>query len=325
MLTEHGNFIFKKLKMENRILGLHHITAIAGNAKQNLDFYTKVLGQRLVKKTVNFDDPGTYHFYFGDEKGTPGSILTFFPWAGVRRGQNGAGMATGIGYSVSGNSLEFWKDRFKRFNVKQDEPGERFGEKYLRFQDPDGLQLDFIVPENEDKRKSWETDEIKIDNATRGFHSVTLTLNKVDPTAEVLTDILGYKLLKQEGNRYRFITDAIDNASIVDIIEAPGLDRGVNSAGTNHHVAFRVKDDNILMDYREKVLSKGLNITPKIDRDYFFSLYFREPGGVLFELATENPGFDKDEPLNELGTHLKLPKQYEPARKEIEKVLPELD
>ena len=311
--------------MENRILGLHHITAIAGNAKQNLNFYTKVLGQRFVKKTVNFDDPGTYHFYFGDEKGTPGSILTFFPWEGVRRGVNGAGMATGIGYSVPRDSLEFWKDRFNRFNVKQGEIEERFGEKLLHFQDPDGLQIDFIAPENEDKRKPWETDEIKSCNATRGFHSVTLTLNKVDPTAEVLTDILGYKLLKQEGNRYRFITDAVDNASIVDIIEAPGLGAGINSAGTNHHVAFRVKDDNILMEYREKVLSKGLNITPKIDRDYFFSLYFREPGGVLFELATENPGFDKDEPLNELGIHLKLPKQYEPARKEIEKVLPQLD
>lgn len=311
--------------MENRVLGLHHITAIAGNAKQNLNFYTKVLGQRFVKKTVNFDDPGTYHFYFGDEKGMPGTVLTFFPWAGVRRGTNGAGMATGIGYSVPSESLEFWKDRFKRFNVKQEEIGERFGEKYLHFQDPDGLQIDFIAPVNEDKRKPWETNEIEAINATKGFHSVTLTLNKVDPTAEVLTDILGYKLLKQEGNRYRFITDAVDNASIVDIIEAPGLGAGINSAGTNHHVAFRVKDDNILMDYREKVLSKGLNITPKIDRDYFYSLYFREPGGVLFELATENPGFDKDEHLDELGTHLKLPRQYESARTEIEKVLPVLD
>lgn len=311
--------------MKNRILGLHHITAIAGNAKQNLDFYRKVLGQRFVKKTVNFDDPGTYHFYFGDERGTPGTILTFFPWAGVRRGQNGAGMATGIAYSVPSESLEFWKDRFKKFNVKHGEIEERFGEKLLHFQDPDGLQLDFIAPLNEDKRKPWETDDVTPTNATKGFHSVTLTLNKVDPTAEVLTDILGYKLLSQEGNRYRFITDAIDNASIVDIVEVPGLGRGVNSAGTNHHVAFRVKDDNILMEYREKVLSKGLDITPKIDRDYFFSLYFREPGGVLFELATENPGFDKDESLDELGTHLKLPKQYESARKEIEKVLPALD
>jgi glyoxalase family protein len=311
--------------MEGKILGLHHITAIAGNAKQNLDFYTKVLGQRLVKKTVNFDDPGTYHFYFGDEIGTPGSILTFFPWEGVRKGYTGTGMATGIEYSVPKDSLDFWKERFKRFQVKHDEVAERFGEKYIHFQDPDGLKIDFIIAENEDKRKSWETDEVTADVATKGFHSVTLTVKNVTPTATILTDILGYKLLKQEGSRYRFVTDAIDNASIVDIIEAPNLAPGLNAAGTNHHVAFRVKDDTILMDYREKVLSKGLDITPKIDRDYFFSLYFREPGGVLFELATDNPGFAKDEPVNELGTHLKLPAQYEGKRAEIEKVLPGLD
>jgi len=310
--------------MENKVLGLHHITAIAGNAKQNLDFYTKVLGQRFVKKTVNFDDPQTYHFYFGNEVGAPGTILTFFPWEGVRKGYTGSGMATGIGYSVPKGSLEFWKDRFERFNVKHDGEEERFGEKYLHFQDPDGLKIDLIIPEIEDKRKPWETGEVKADVATKGFHSVTLTLRNVTPTANILTDILGFKLLKQEGNRYRFITDAIENASIVDIIEAPNLAPGLNAAGTNHHVAFRVKDDTILMNYREKVLSKGLNITPKIDRDYFFSLYFREPGGVLFELATDNPGFDKDEPVSELGTHLKLPAQYESSRSEIEKVLPSL-
>jgi glyoxalase family protein len=311
--------------MENNILGLHHITAIAANAKQNLDFYTKVLGQRLVKKTVNFDDPGTYHFYFGDEIGTPGSILTFFPWEGVRKGHNGTGMATGIGYSVPKDSLDFWVNRFKKFNVKHDEIAERFGEKYLHFEDPDGLKIDFIIPENEDKRKQWETNEITKAAATKGFHSVTLTLKNLTPTAKILTDIFGYKLLKQEGNRYRFITDAIESASIVDVIEAPNFAPGVNSAGTNHHVAFRVKNEDIQMEFREKILSKGLNITTKIDRDYFFSLYFREPGGVLFELATENPGFDKDEPVSELGTHLKLPKQYESERAEIEKVLPELN
>lgn len=315
----------KNKKMENRILGLHHITAIAGNAKQNLDFYTKVLGQRLVKKTVNFDDPGTYHFYFGDEIGTPGTILTFFPWEGVRKGYTGTGIATDIGYSVPKDSLDFWKDRFEKFNVKHAEVAERFGEKYIHFQDPDGLKIDFIAAEKEDKREPWETAEITSDAATKGFHSVTLTLKHITPSATILTDILGYQLLKQEGNRYRFVTDAVENASVVDIIEAPNLQRGLNAAGTNHHVAFRVKDDTLLMDHREKVLSKGLDITPKIDRDYFFSLYFREPGGVLFELATDNPGFNRDEIVKELGTHLKLPKQYEAARKEIEKVLPPLD
>jgi glyoxalase family protein len=310
--------------MENRILGLHHITAIASNAKQNLDFYTKVLGQRLVKKTVNFDDPGTYHFYFGDETGTPGSLLTFFPWESIGTGHNGSGMATGIGYAVPKDSLEFWVDRFRQFNVKHEEIAEKFGEKYLHFQDPDGLKIDFVVSNNEDKRKPW-VGEVNEAVATKGFHSITLTLKNVTPTAAVLTGVLGYKLSKQEGNLYRFVTDAVENASIVDIIEAPQLASGINAAGTNHHVAFRVKDDDILMDYREKILSKGLSITPKIDRDYFYSLYFREPGGVLFELATDNPGFSKDEPVDELGTHLKLPKQYESARGEIEKVLPELN
>jgi glyoxalase family protein len=311
--------------MEDKILGLHHITAIAGNAKRNLNFYTNVLGQRFVKKTVNFDDPGTYHFYFGNETGTPGTILTFFPWKNVRQGHNGTGMATNIGYSVPEGSLEFWADRFKQFNVTHEEISEKFGEKHLPFQDPDGLKIDFIVPTNEDKRKPWETNETKYDVATKGFHSVTLTLRRAEPTVSVLTNILGYHLLKQEGNHYRFVTDSIDNANIVDLIITPDVPAGLNAGGTNHHVAFRVKDDNILMDYREKVLSKGLNITPKIDRDYFFSLYFREPGGVLFELATDNPGFTRDEPLSELGTHLKLPKQYEGAREEIEKVLPGLN
>jgi len=310
--------------MENRILGLHHITAIAGNAQRNHNFYTKVLGLRLVKKTVNFDDPGTYHFYYGDEVGNPGTILTFFPWEGIGQGYTGTGMATNIGYSVPEGSLDFWVERFKQHNVKQETLQERFGEQFLSFQDPDGLKLDLIVPGADDNRKGWETSDVKADVATKGFHSITLTVKNVTPTASILIDIFGYKLLKQEGNRYRFITDAVNNASVVDIIEAPNLAPGKGAAGTNHHVAFRVKDDNILMEFREKIASKGLGITPKIDRDYFFSLYFREPGGVLFELATDNPGFTRDEPLNELGTSLKLPKQYERSRKEIEKVLPVL-
>ncbi len=311
--------------MENRVLGLHHITAIANNAKRNFEFYTKVLGLRMVKKTVNFDDPGTYHFYFGDEMGTPGTILTFFPWEGIGKGSTGYGMATEIGYSVPAGSLAYWSDRFKKYNVSHQEVKEQFGEQYLAFTDPDGLNLRMIVAASEDNRKPWVTDEIKADTALRGFHSVTLTLKERGATEEILTDVLGYKFEKQEGNLFRYKTDAIDNAAIVDILEDPGAPRGHNAAGTNHHIAFRVKNDDVLMEYREKVLSKGLNITPKIDRDYFFSLYFREPGGVLFELATDNPGFTRDEPLDKLGTQLKLPARYEPARAQIERSLPSLD
>jgi len=309
--------------MENRILGLHHITAIANNAKRNLDFYTQVLGLRLVKKTVNFDDPGTYHFYFGNETGTPGTILTFFPWEGIGQGTNGTGLATHIGYSVPKGSLGFWINRLKQFNINVEE-SEIFGEKLISFKDPDGLQLQFIESSTPDDRKIWTTDDIKDENGLKGFHNVTLTLKKADPTIKVLTDILGYNLQKQEGERYRFATDAIETANLIDIVENDKLPVGRNAAGTNHHIAFRVANDDILMEYREKVMSAGLNITPKIDRDYFYSLYFREPGGVLFEIATDNPGFTVDEPLNELGQNLKLPKQYEAMRSQVEEALPKL-
>jgi len=308
--------------MDNKILGLHHITAIAGNAQRNFDFYTKILGLRLVKKTVNFDDPGTYHFYFGDETGTPGSILTFFPWANVRPGKNGAGMATDIGYSVPAGSLNFWQKRFKEFNVEHDEVEERFGEQLLSFRDPDGLHLHLVVSKTPDHRQPWQTAEINNDAAIRGFHSVTLTLKDINATAAVLISILSYKQDGQQNNRHRFTTDAIDSANIIDLLVIPDEKPGINAAGTNHHIAFRVQNDDVLMQYREKVIKAGLHITEKIDRNYFYSLYFREPGGVLFEIATDNPGFAIDEPVNELGEHLKLPAQYEAHRIQIEEVLP---
>ncbi len=309
--------------MENRILGLHHITAIANQAKRNLDFYTDVLGLRLVKKTVNFDDPGTYHFYFGNETGAPGTILTFFPWEGIGKGVNGAGQATHIGYAINPEAYDFWKDRLTTNNVLFEETA-IFGEKTLSLQDPDGLQLQFIVPKTQDNRTPWSTDHISVANGLKGFHNVALTLKDANPTIKVLTDILGYRTEIQEGNRFRLSTDAIKTANIVDIIADETIPYGRGAAGTNHHIAFRVQDDNILMDFREKVLSAGLQITPKIDRDYFYSLYFREPGGVLFELATDNPGFTKDEVLAELGRDLKLPKQYEGIRNDIEENLPKI-
>jgi len=310
--------------MENKILGLHHITAIAGDAQRNYDFYTKVLGLRMIKKTVNFDDPQTYHFYFGDEVGTPGSILTFFPWPGVKQGVNGAGMATGIGYSVPEGSLEFWQERFEKFNVPHIGISKKFRENFLAFQDPDGLNLELIVPGNKDVRKSWETADVKAKVAIKGFHNVTLTLKDHKATAEILTDVFGYELIGKENNLVRFKTNAVENAAIVDILEDPNAGRGQNAGGTNHHVAFRVKDEETLMAFREKVIQKGLQITEKINRDYFFSLYFREPGGVLFEIATDNPGFATDETVEELGSSLQLPDRYKGARTQIEKALPEI-
>ena len=309
--------------MHKDILGLHHVTAISNNAKKNHQFYTDVLGLRMVKKTVNFDDPGTYHFYFGDEHGSPGSIITFFPWEGIGKGLNGAGMATHTGYSVPEGSFEFWKERLAKEGITSSE-SEVFGEKVLSFNDPDGMQLQLITPNSVDSRDPWTANDISAEYAIRGFHNVTLTLRSIDATSKVLTEILGYSFVKQEGDLFRFETDTVDTANIIDILVDPNAPAGRNAAGTNHHIAFRVKNDDILMEVRKRVVAAGLSITPKIDRDYFFSLYFREPGGVLFEVATDNPGFTVDEPLESLGSALKLPTQHENMRSKIEAVLPKL-
>jgi len=317
-------FDHERTTMENTINGIHHITAIAGNAKKNYDFYTRILGLRLVKKTVNFDDPQTYHLYYGDKVGTPGTILTFFPWEGITAGRRGARQATEIGYSVPEGSLDFWLKRLEANNVLYNKPAEKFGEQYLTLLDPDGLKLELIVPKTADSRLPWETAEVKAENATRGFHNITITTNKMDATAKILTDVFGYKLLEQHVNRFRFVTDAVDNAAIVDLVEVAGEVAGHVAGGSVHHVAFRVKNEEILMQYREKIAALGLHITDKIDRNYFYSLYFREPGGVLFELATDNPGFSVDEPVDQLGSGLKLPAQYENIREDLEKSLPSL-
>ena len=307
----------------NKILGLHHITAIASDAQRNYDFYTQTLGFRLVKKTVNFDDPTTYHFYFGNEVGTPGTVLTFFPWAGMSKGRDGAGMATEIGYSVPKGSLNFWKARFEKLNIRYN-TGEQFGEQYITFEDPDGLKLKLVETKQKDEREVWETDEIKADVAIKGFHTVTLTPNNIKATAAILTEIFGYKQIDKESNLYRYQTDAVENAAIIDLLEMPLAPRGINAGGTNHHIAFRVKDEDTLMAFREKIVAKGHGITEKINRDYFFSLYFREPGGVLFEIATDNPGFATDETVENLGSSLQLPTQHESMRDKIEKALPSL-
>lgn len=321
MLVGQPTFV-QIMSMENRILGLHHITAIAGNAQRNFDFYTRRLGLRLVKKTVNFDDPGTYHFYYGNETGDPGTILTFFPWEGITKGYIGTGMATEIGYSVPENSFAFWSERLTAAGVPQQPVMERFGEQVLSFSDPDGLQLSLVVPKNGDTRQPWTAGTVNSKAAIRGFHYVTLTLKHTEATAAILTEVFGYRLQQQEGNRFRFTTDAVAGSAIIDLIAAPEEKQGYGAAGTNHHIAFRVRDEQTLMAFREKIAARGLNITPKIDRNYFYSLYFREPGGVLFEIATDNPGFAIDEPVQELGTHLMLPAQYEKHRRQIEQHLP---
>ncbi len=310
--------------MADRINGIHHITAIAGDAKRNLDFYTKVLGLRLVKKTVNFDDPHTYHFYYGNHGAEPGTILTFFPWAGIQQGRRGTGQATETQFSVSADAFGFWVERFKQHNVTYNNPARRFNEEYLTFLDPDGLKLQ-LVGNSSDKREPSHNGDIPDDKAIRGFHGVTLTLEHYERTASLLTDVFGYTLEQTEINAHRFTTDASANAAVVDLVSVPGEHRGLNGGGTVHHVAFRVENDDVELRFREKIANLGFTITPQIDRQYFHSLYFREPGGILFEIATDNPGFTVDEPFESLGQSLKLPPQYEQSRAEIEARLATLD
>jgi glyoxalase family protein len=226
---------------------------------------------------------------------------------------------------VPEGSLDFWLKRFEQHGQIYNKPSEKFGEQYLTVLDPDGLKLELIVPLTPDPRAPWTTPEIGSAVATRGFHSVTLTLSAIQGTADLLTEVFGYRLVGQQGNRYRFATDAVPAANFVDLVEAKGEARGLVAGGSVHHVAFRVKDDDAQQAVRQQLQARGLDVTPTIDRQYFHSVYFREPGGVLFEIATDNPGFATDEPLATLGQRLQLPPQYEPRRAELEARLPNLD
>lgn len=310
-------------KMKNQILGLHHITAISSNAQKNYDFYTKFLGQRLVKRTVNFDDPNTYHFYFGDKIGTPGTIITFFPWEKMSLGKIGNAMATEIGFSVNKSSYDFWLGRLKEFNVPHSPVETYFGKDIIRFQDDDRLAFSLVFTDELMNVEPWESNGVAKPDTTRGFNNVVLTLRTIDATAAVLSDLLGYTEIVTENDVTR-LNNHNDRFSFIDLKSNPLGKNGQVAAGNVHHIAFEVKDESILMEYREKIASAGLHITEKIDRDYFYSIYFREPGGVLFELATQNPGFDKDESISELGQNLQLPSQYESMRSKISGQLPVL-
>jgi glyoxalase family protein len=307
------------------INGLHHITAISANAIKNFHFYTQVLGLRFVKKTVNFDDPHTYHFYYGNYAAEPGSIMTFFPWQGMVQGRRGASQATETAFAVPSGSLDYWVKRLDAANVLYSKPAARFDEEYVAFYDPDGLKVELVASLRADARPAIDHSEIPAWASIRGFHGVTLTLNQHQPTARLLTDVMDFEGTDTHVNRYRFRAKASGiDAAVVDIVHLPTEMRGHVAAGSVHHVAFRAKTDADEMAVREKILQFGLNITEPIDRNYFHSLYFREPGGILFEIATDNPGFTVDEPLEQLGTSLKLPAMYEARRKEIEQVLPAL-
>jgi predicted esterase/catechol 2,3-dioxygenase-like lactoylglutathione lyase family enzyme len=313
-----------------RILGLHHVTAIASDPQRNLDFYAGVLGLRLVKRTVNFDDPETYHFYFGDEVGTPGSILTFFPWPGARSGRQGPGQVAVTSFAILPTALGFWIERLVRHGIKYEGPVKRrsspaTSEQVISFRDHDGLLLEIVAHPGAEARPAWaNAPGILPEHAIHGFHGVTLWVEQGEATEKILVDTMGFHPVDEDGSTRRFAVGDGGPGTMVNLRATGGFVRGVGGAGTVHHVAWSVADDASQLVVREQVQAAGLTPTPVIDRNYFHSVYFHEPGGVLFELATKAPGFAIDEPVERLGERLMLPAQYEPRRAEIEAVLPQI-
>lgn len=311
--------------MNDHIKGIHHITALAGDAQRNLDFYVGILGLRLVKRTVNFDAPDTYHFYYGDESGNPGTIITFFPWGGnAWRGRPGTGQVTIISFSIPENAIGFWKDRLTEHHISYQKPFTRFDEKVITFRDPDGIQLELVAGENSPEIKS-EDMTIRPETAIRGIHSTTLALKDYEKTCELLSENFNFQLIKESGNRKRFYSGNKQMGSVIDLLHLPNVDNGRVGIGSVHHIAWRVADNSAQKQKREELIERGYQVSSVMDRNYFYSIYFREMGNVLFEIATDSPGFLIDESKEELGLNLKLPEWLEPKRSKIEASLPEIN
>ena len=307
-------------------LGIHHVTAIASDPQKNVDFYAGLLGLRLVKRTVNFDDPQSYHFYFGDEIGNPGSLLTFFPWPGARPGRPGSGQVAVTSLAIPHGAVGFWIERLLHNGVAYQGPLRRIGaegsnETVISFRDRDGLMLELIAGAEMDDRSGWEAPGIVRHHAIRGLHSVTLWAEDGDATERILTESLGFRLVGEENSTRRYSMGVGGPGALASVRSIGGFLNGAEGAGTVHHVAWSVADGDAQLDVRRKVLDAGLDPTAVIDRSYFHSVYFREPGGILFELATTQPGFAIDEPVQRLGEQLKLPPHLEPRRAEIETAL----
>lgn len=309
--------------MKTNILGLHHLTAVASDPQRNIDFYAGLLGLRLVKKTVNFDDPSAYHLYYGDEQGSPGSAITFFYWPDhSAKGRVGAGQTTRISFSAAPESLDFWAARLAKASVKA-ERLQRFGEDVLAFADPDGIPVE-IVAVSVDPRVGWTGGVIPVAHALRGMHTAELTVGAGEPTEFVLVNLMGFRLVRREGARARFESGAGGSGTYADVIVSSDGRRGLGGAGTIHHIAWRVADDETEVAFQRLLSAAGLGVSPVRDRSYFHSIYYREPAGILFEIATDQPGFALDEPVASLGESLRLPPQFEPHRREIEAALPPL-
>ncbi|MGV3465898.1 MAG: ring-cleaving dioxygenase [Heyndrickxia sp.] len=303
--------------MSKQTMGIHHITAIVGHPQENVDFYAGVLGLRLVKKTVNFDDPGTYHLYFGNEGGKPGTIITFFPWVNARQGKIGGGQVGVISFLIPKGSLGFWESRLTKFNISYDKT-ERFGETYLEFDDPHGLHLE-IVEREEGENNPWYFGEITPDVAIKGFGGATLLSVQPDKTAQLLEVDMGLTQVGQENDILRFRSKS-DIGNIIDLKLTP-LGRGEMGVGTVHHIAWRAKDNEDQLEWQKYIHDKGYGVTPVRDRNYFNAIYFREHGEILFEIATDPPGFAHDELHETMGEKLMLPPQYEMYRSRLEDTL----
>lgn len=296
--------------------GIHHITAVAGDPQQNLDFYTGVLGLRLVKKTVNYDDPSTYHLYYGDATGSPGSILTFFPYQNIAQGHPDNGQAIAVSFAIPSNSMSFWTNYLDENGVDFIEPFDRFGKKVLGFQDPDGLHLELVEDPKVDAISAWDHGTVPKEHAIRGLHGITLAEENAQPTAMLLDTIFGFQETTEEFDRVRFEAEAPLGA-VVEVIDGAELN-GDPGKGTVHHVAFRAEDKEQQEQIRRALIEEGYHLTDVKDRNYFSSIYFHEPGGVLFEIATDSPGFLIDEDVNSLGSRLTLPQWLEDKRNLIE-------
>jgi glyoxalase family protein len=303
------------------VSGLHHVTAVASDPSDNVRFYTDVLGLRLVKRTVNFDDITTYHLYYGDETGLPGTIMTFFPFIGSRIGRVGRGQTSATAFVIPEGSVEFWLDRLDALGVDHDAPEERFSETVIGLRDHDGQPIELVTGVND--IEPWAGGPVPAEHAVRGFHGVSFLSTDPDATRAVL-ELLGYEAEREAGERTRFVGGS-ERASVIDLVDDPAAGPAVPGAGTIHHIAFRVPDDETQAAYRERAIEAGHYITHQKDRNYFRSVYFREPGGVLFELATDGPGFTADEPVEGLGEALKLPDWLEADRETIERSLPPIE
>jgi glyoxalase family protein len=302
------------------ISGIHHITAIAGNAQRNVDFYTGVLGLRMVKKTINFDAPDVYHFYFGDQWGSPGTVFTTFPFQGARKGTKGTGEVTYTAFSIPSQALSYWQNRLKKYQVAVSDVLTRFGDKFIRFEDHDGMGIELIANDS-DSREGWTYGNIPSEYAIKGFYGATLHVKAKELTEQLLTKHMNYNFIGEENGRFRYGTKG-EPGDIVDIVVDANGRQGIQSAGTVHHIAFRTANHHTQTLVQQNLWANGYQVTEIKDRNYFRSIYFREPGGILFEIATDEPGFTIDEEEAHLGELLKLPNWAEQHRDQIEKQLP---